>query len=252
MGKVKPRLIGDTEVEEQQKKEQKAKSMEKKMMKKRDVVEKKEKKSVKVRKVSAKATTTRGKNYQEARKMIDRNNYYSLPEAILLLKKIKPTKFDQSVELHFVVGETGLKGEVELPFSTGKIVRVKIADDSVLSDLEKGKIEFDVLVTHPSFMPKLAKFAKVLGPKGLMPNPKAGTVSTKPGEVVKKFEKGMLRWKTEAKFPLIHQMIGKISFEEKNLIANAEKFFDAVGKSHIQNAFIKTTMSPSVKLEFTK
>ena len=87
MGKVKPRLIGDTEVEEQQKKEQKAKSMEKKMMKKRDVVEKKEKKSVKVRKVSAKATTTRGKNYQEARKMIDRNKYYSLPEAIFLLKK---------------------------------------------------------------------------------------------------------------------------------------------------------------------
>ena len=65
-------------------------------------------------------------------------------------------------------------------------------------------------------MPKLAKYAKVLGPKGLMPNPKAGTVSTKPEEVVKKFEKGMLRWKTEAKFPLVHQMIGKISFEEKN------------------------------------
>jgi len=118
--------------------------------------------------------------------------------------------------------------------------------------LEKGKIEFDVLVTHPSFMPKLAKFAKVLGPKGLMPNPKAGTVSTKPEEVVKKFEKGMLRWKTEAKFPLIHQMIGKISFEEKKLIANAEKFIEAVGKTHIKNAFIKTTMSPSIKLEMLK
>ena len=115
--------------------------------------------------------------------------------------------------------------------------------------MEKGKIEFDVLVTHPSFMPKLAKFAKVLGPKGLMPNPKAGTVSMKPEEIVKKFEKGMLRWKTEAKFPLIHQMIGKISFAEKKLIANAEKFISAVGKVHIKNAFIKSTMSPSVKLE---
>ena len=159
-------------------------------------------------------------------------------------------KFDQSVELHFVVDETGLKGEIELPFSTGKIVRVKIVDDSVLSDLEKGKIEFDVLVTHPSFMPKLAKYAKVLGPKGLMPNPKAGTVSMKPEEVVKKFEKGMIRWKTEAKFPLIHQMIGKISFEEKNLLANAEKFIEAVGKIHIRKAYIKTTMSPAVKLIF--
>ncbi|EKE14359.1 MAG: 50S ribosomal protein L1 [uncultured bacterium] len=266
MGKVKPRLIGDTEIEEKQKKEQKAKSMEKKMIKKKDakedvrnvgvdketVVEKKEKKPAKVRSVSAKATTTRGKNYQEARKMIDRNKYYSLDEALSILRKIKAPKFDQSVELHFVVDETGLKGEVELPFSTGKIVRVKVVDDTILSDLEKGKIEFDVLVTHPSFMPKLAKFAKVLGPKGLMPNPKAGTVSTKPEDVVKKFEKGMLRWKTEAKFPLIHQMIGKISNEEKNLIANAEKFIEAVGKSHIQNAFIKTTMSPSVKLEMSK
>ncbi|MFA5770091.1 MAG: hypothetical protein WC894_01185 [Patescibacteria group bacterium] len=253
MGKVKPRLIGDTEVEEKQKKEQKAKSMEKKMIKNKDVksdldqpivVKKKEKKSPKTTTVNL-----HGKNYQEARKMIDRNKYYSLNEAVLLLKKIKAPKFDQSVELHFVVDETGLKGEVELPFSTGKIVRVKVVDDTVLSDLEKGKIEFDVLVTHPSFMPKLAKFAKVLGPKGLMPNPKAGTVSTKPEEVVKKFEKGMLRWKTEAKFPLIHQMIGKVSNEEKNLIANAEKFLDAVGKSHIQNAFIKTTMSPSIKLQ---
>lgn len=265
MGKVKPRLLGLEDIEEKQKKEQKEKSKEKKMLKstfakatvdKEEgrvelIIEKKEKppKNPKAKAVSIKL---RGKHYQEARKMIDRNKYYSLDEAIALLKKIKPTKFDQSVELHFVVDETGLKGELELPFSTGKIVRVKIVDDSVLSNLEKGKIEFDVLVTHPSFMPKLAKYAKVLGPKGLMPNPKAGTVSMKPEEVVKKFEKGMIRWKTEAKFPLIHQMIGKISFEEKNLIANAEKFIDAVGKAHIKNAFIKTTMSPAVKLELSK
>src|SRR3989339_318762 len=265
MGKVKPRLLGNEEVEEKQKKEQKAKSMEKKMMKNKEQANAepasvppaaelrrgKEKKSAS-RTASAKAMAVRGKHYQEARKRIDRNKYYSLEEAVLLLKKIKPTKFDQSVELHFVADETGLKGEVELPFSTGKIVRVKIVDDNVLSDLEKGKIEFDVLVTHPSFMPKLAKYAKVLGPKGLMPNPKAGTVSMKPEEVVKKFEKGMLRWKTEVKFPLIHQMIGKISNEEKNLIANAEKFIEAVKKTHIQSAFIKTTMSPGLKLELNK
>ncbi len=276
MGKVKPRLIGDTEVEEKQKKEQKEKSKEKKMIKKKDVKfdekivgvdrdrpipEKKEKPAKSAKTPKSKnvgvgrdrpVSKPRGKHYQEARKMIDRNKYYSLKEAISLLKKIKLTKFDQSVELHFVTDETGLKGELELPFSTGKIVRVKIVDDSVLSDLEKGKIEFDVLVTHPSFMPKLAKYAKVLGPKGLMPNPKAGTVSMKPEEVVKKFEKGMLRWKTEAKFPLIHQMIGKISFGEKNLLANAEKFIEAVGKAHIKNAFIKTTMSPAIKLEMSK
>jgi len=262
MGKVKPRLIGDTEVEEKQKKKQKTKSMEKKMLKSASVPPSLVTKSPNPPKIpkSPKAVSikSRGKHYQEAKKMIDRNKYYSLKEAVSLLKKInvgvdhdRPVfKFDQSVELHFVVDETGLKGEIELPFSTGKIVRVKIVDDSVLSDLEKGKIEFDVLVTHPSFMPRLAKFAKVLGPKGLMPNPKVGTVSMKPEEIVKKFEKGMLRWKTEAKFPLIHQMIGKISFEEKNLLANAEKFIEAVGKIHIRKAYIKTTMSPAVKLIF--
>lgn len=263
MGKVKPRLLGDENIEEKQKKEQKEKSKEKKILKKKDevgvgvirpdvgvdhdrpVVTKPLKSPKPIKPLKSKP---RGKHYQEARKMIDRNKYYSLNEAIALLKKIKPTKFDQSVELHFVVNETGLKGELEPPFSTGKIVRVKIVDDKILSDLEKGKIEFDILVTHPSFMPKLAKYAKALGPKGLMPNPKAGTVSMKPEEVVKKFEKGMIRWKTEAKFPLIHQMIGKISFEEKNLIANAEKFIDAVGKTHIKNTFIKTTMSPAIKI----
>jgi large subunit ribosomal protein L1 len=265
MGKVKPRLLGNEEIEEKQKKEQKAKSMEKKMLKKKsksvdetvlpakpvlkEAGEKKEKtpKSPKSPKVIS--IKPRGKRYQEAKKMVDINKNYSLKEAIGLLKKMKLVKFDQSVELHFVVDETGLKGEIDLPFTTGKIVRVKVVDDKILADLEKGKIEFDVLVTHPSFMPRLAKFAKVLGPKGLMPNPKAGTVSMKPEEVVKKFEKGLLRWKTEAKFPLIHQMVGKISFDEKNLIANSEKFIEAVGKTHIKKGYIKTTMSPAIKLE---
>ncbi len=253
MGKVKPRLLGNEEVEEKQKKEQKEKSKEKKILKKKDMETEKSPNPPKTPKTpKAVSIKTRGKHYQAAKKMVDVNKYYSLEEAISLLKKIKPTKFDQSVELHFVADETGLKGELELPFSTGKIVRVKIVDDSVITDLEKGKIEFDVLVTHPSFMPKLAKYAKVLGPKGLMPNPKAGTVSMNPEEIVKKFEKGMLRWKTEAKFPLIHQMIGKISFGEKNLLANAEKFIEAVGKIHIKKAFIKTTMSPAIKLEMSK
>jgi len=263
MGKVKPRLIGDVEVEEKQKKKQKEKSREKKMLKKKDTVDvevvhdqpivekKKEKKSAK-KTITFKVAVAKGKKYQEAKKMVDNSKLYFLKEAVALLKMMKLVKFDQSVELHFVVDETGLKGEVELPFSTGKIVRVKIADDKILADLEKNIIEFDVLVTHPSFMPRLAKFAKVLGPKGLMPNPKAGTVSTKPEDVIKKFEKGMLRWKTEAKFPLIHQMIGKISNEDSNIIANAEKFIEAVGKSHIKSAFIKTTMSPAIKLELIK
>jgi large subunit ribosomal protein L1 len=281
MGKVKPRLLGLEEVEKKQKQEQKEKAAQRKTNKQHKIraqglkggermtevevkkgdLEKMEKakkilgakKSFDRRSLGKGGPKTpkikpRGKRYQEAKKLVDSNKYYSLKEAVNLLKKMELAKFDQSVELHFVVDETGLKGEIDLPYSTGKIVKVKVVDDKVLADLEKGKIEFDILVTHPSFMPKLAKFAKVLGPRGLMPNPKAGTISSNPPQVVKKFEKGLLRWKTEAKFPLIHQMIGKISYDEKNLVTNAEKFLEAVGKAHIKKALIKTTMSPAIKI----
>jgi len=267
MGKIKPRLLGIEEVEEKQKKEQKTKAYEKKLEKKKTVKEEisKEKKAVKSKKSSdsedkAKKQTvskkSRGKKYLEAKKLVDRTKTYSLKEAVALLKKMnvgvehaRPVlKFDQSVELHLNVDKTGLRGEIEMPYSTGKTVIVKIVDDKILSDLGKGKIEFDILITHPSFMSKLAKFAKVLGPKGLMPNPKTGTVSLKPEEVAKKFEKGTLRWKTELKFPLIHQMIGKISNEDKALVGNAQAFLKSVGSVHIQKAVVKTTMSPGIKI----
>jgi large subunit ribosomal protein L1 len=162
---------------------------------------------------------------------------------------MKTASFDESVELHLVVEEQGLKGEVELPHSTGKTVRVAIVDDKVLAAIEAGKIDFDVLITHPSYMPKLAKFAKVLGPKGLMPNPKAGTISPNPEEVAKKFQKGVLRWKTEPKATLIHQMLGKISMKEEEIKENIEAFFKSVGTKNIKKAYLKTTMSPSVKIE---
>lgn len=214
----------------------------------------------------------RGKNYQKAKRELEqyskklevgseklenevRSKPLSLDEAIKLLKKIKYTKFDESVELHINSYKENIKGEVELPHSTGKKIRVKIVDDKFIEELEKGlpagrqgNLDFDILITHPQYMPRLAKHAKVLGPKGLMPNPKAGTISDQPEEVAKKFLKGSLRWKTEAKAPLIHQMIGKISFEDKMLAENAIALLISIGKSQIQSAFIKTTMSPSIKI----
>lgn len=204
-------------------------------------VVKKEKKPKKVK--------ARGKKYQEAKKMTDRKKNYKLDEAIDLLKRMKYVKFDESVELHLNLIESGLKGEVDFPHSIGKTVKVVVVDDQVLVDIEKGKMNFDILVTSPVFMPKLAKFAKILGPKGLMPNPKAGTISTKPEEVAKKFTSGTLRWKSEAKFPLVHQMIGKISLKEGNLVENAKAFLTSVGKAKIQRAFIKSTMSPAIKID---
>lgn len=278
-------MLGVEDVEKQQKEEQKKRSEEKKLEKKKihlsgmkggakmasiEVDEKSLEKMEKAKKIitsSAGATEvkeekpkkkktiivkSRGKKYKEAKQLVDRTKLYILKDAIELLKKIKTAKFDESVELHINVDETGLKGEVDLPHSTGKTVKVAVVNDEVLANIEKGKIDFDVLVTHPSFMPKLAKFAKVLGPKGLMPNPKAGTITPTPEVVVKKFSKGILRWKTEVKFPLIHQMIGKISFETDSLADNAKKFISAVGKPHIKKIIIKSTMSPSVKLDVEK
>lgn len=264
MGKIKTRFIGDVEVEEKQKKEQKEKAKEKKLKEKNVEVgrdQPNKQKSVEVgRDQPAKKTkverdqpkTSRGANYQKAKKMVEAKKTYTLDEAVKLLKKMKFSKFDESVELHFNVDKTGLKGEIELPHSTGKTTKVAIVDDKILADIEAGKINFDILITHPSYMPKLARFAKVLGPKGLMPNPKAGTISPNPEEVAKKFQKGMLRWKTEAKFPLIHQMIGKLSHEDKALVENAQAFIASVGPAHISLAVIKSTMSPGVKVDLGK
>lgn len=191
----------------------------------------------------------RGKKYLEAKKKMGEKKMMKLADAIELLKKAKYASFDESVDLHLNVVKTGLRGEVELPHSTGKTVRVAIVNDSLLEQLAQGKIEFDVLITHPSFMSKLARFAKVLGPKGLMPNPKAGTVSATPEEVAKKFMKGTLRWKTEPKFPIIHQMIGKLSYDSKQLTENAQAFINAVGKAQIKNVFIASSMGLSVGVE---
>lgn len=282
MGKIRTRLLGLKEVEQKQKEEQKKRTGKKKAAKpkirgqglkggERMVqVEVKEEELVKMEKakkiiestqISQKKTTEaaekkpkkvkahlRGKKYQENKKLADKKKNYTVEEAVKLLKKIKYAKFDESVELHLNVDEVGLKDKVELPYATGKTIRVKIVDEKILAEIEAGKFDFDILVSHPSFMPRLAKWAKILGPRGLMPNPKAGTISEKPEEVVKKFQKGVLRWKTEAKFPLIHQMIGKISMEEKALLENAAKFLQSVGAKHIKSAFLKTTMSPAIKI----
>lgn len=256
MGKVRTRVLGNEEEEKKQIEEQKKKSVEKKASQKKEVVEKetddkkvKAVKSKKAAKITIQRERQRGKKYAVARKNIERSKTYSLDEAITVLKKIKYAKFDEAVEIHINLDKTGLKGEVELPHSTGKTTKVTIVNDKVLEDIEKGVVNFDILVTHPSYMPKLARFAKVLGPRGLMPNPKAGTISDKPEEIAKKFEKGMLRWKSEAKFPLLHQMIGKVSFDNEAIKENALTLLKSVGKVHIQKAVMKTTMSPGLKID---
>lgn len=257
MGKIRTRIIGDMGEEQKQKEEQKKRSQEKKAKVKKEESQassaarstlKETKKSDRKKKPTISAPRSRGKKYQAARKLIEKEKNYSLAQAITLLKQMKLASFDESVELHMNLDKEGLKGEVELPHATGKTLRVAIVNDQVLEDLEKGLIAFDVLLTHPSYMPRLAKFAKILGPRGLMPNPKAGTISPNPEELAKKFEKGTLRWKSESKFPLIHQMVGKVSYDETMLQDNIRVFIQSVGKNHIKEVFIKTTMSPALPL----
>lgn len=190
--------------------------------------------------------------FQKAQALIEKNKLYLAKEAVELVKKATITKFDATMELHINVIEKGIKGMVTLPHSTGKELRVAIADEKLLTDVEKGVINFDILIASPDMMPKLAKVAKVLGPKGLMPNPKAGTISKDPKGLAASFAKGQIQFKTEPDFPIIHAVIGKASFEDKDLVENLNALLDAIGRHKIVSIFLKSTMSPSAKVEFQK
>ena len=180
-----------------------------------------------------------------------------MPEALTLLEKIKIAKFDETVELHINTYEKGISGNVTLPHGTGKDVRVEIANattdakhvDDLVKAIEAGKIEFDVLIATPDAMAKLARVARVLGPRGLMPNPKNGTVTPKPEEIAKKFAGGQINFKTEAKFPLLHMSVGKLSFGDKKLADNIKSALAAVKIKNIKNITLKSTMSPGIKLD---
>ena len=263
MGKIRTKIIGDENLEKKQKQEAKLRAEAKKIAKKAEKVEKKsdvkevaeEKKDkkpeekIKKRKSTKKQISTgRSEKYKAALKKIDKKKIYTIKDAVKTLKAISYAKFDESVELHLNTLETGLKGEVTLPHSTGKTVKVAIVDDALLEKIDKGQIDFDVLISHPSFMAKLAKYARVLGPKGLMPNPKAGTIGPEPEKLAEKFKKGSIRWKTEAKAPIIHQMIGKLSAEDKVLIENASAFISSVEAKNITKGFLTATMTPSLQI----
>ncbi len=249
MGKMKARTLGVEEIEAKEKEASKKKATVKKEAQVTSEETNTETKTTEKKGKKPTVKKVRGIKYQKAKKLVTPGEKCTVAQAVAFIKKMKYTGFDESVEIHMNVEKTGLKGEVELPHSTGKTLRVAIVSDTVLNELENGKMNFDILITHPSFMPKLAKYAKVLGPKGLMPNPKAGTISPQPEEVAKKFLKGTLRWKTEGKFPLIHQMVGKISYEDKKLVENITAFITAVGKVNIHAAYLTSTMTPSVRID---
>lgn len=261
MGKIRTKAIGLDDLEKKQKKDAQVRREQKKKRDKEPIKETKEKTKVQLppteqkpiekkdKKPTKKITKKplRGNAYQKAKKMI-KPTPYKIEDAVVLLAKIKFARFDETVELHLNVSEIGLKQQITLPHGTGKEIRVVVCNDAVMEKIAKGDLDFDVLVAHPSHMPKLVKYAKLLGPKGLMPNPKKGTLTDKPEIALAKFKKGALTVKTEAKSPIIHQAVGKISFGEKKLCENIKVIIEAFPQNAITSAFVKTTMSPAIKL----
>ncbi len=195
----------------------------------------------------------RSERYKQVLMKVEPNKLFSFSDAVILLRQVTLTKFDASVELHMNTIEKGLRGVLQLPHGTGKKVRVMIADgdsiDKIVESVEKGKVEFDALVAHPSVMAKLAKVAKFLGPRGLMPNPKNGTISATPEKVAKKLEAGEITWKTEPEFPIIHQVIGKMSFKDSQLSENFQALMKSIGEEKIKSITLKSTMSPGIKVQ---
>lgn len=194
-----------------------------------------------------------GKAIKAAKSQIDRTQLYSVADAIKLLKKTNITKFVSTVTVHLnLVGKDApTRVELTFPHMAGAAKRVTIVSDEVLAAIDKGTIDFDILVTHPSFMPKLAKYAKLLGPKGLMPSPKAGTVTPNPEAKAKEFAAGKTVIKAEPKFPLMHITVGKINQPEAELVANIRTLIDTVKPKFIGKAVLASTMSPGIKLQLS-
>jgi len=191
---------------------------------------------------------SRGSKFKTAAKKIDRQKLYNLAEAVKLVKETSFTKFDSTVELHLVVKKIGLSANVNLPYFSGKQKRVEVADDATIEKLKNGKIDFDVLLATADMMPKLVPFAKMLGPKGLMPNPKNGSL-IKNAKDADKFLGNTLNLKTEKGQPVLHTSLGKVSQKEKELEENTNVVLEGVGRKQILKAYLKSTMSPSIKLQ---
>ncbi len=226
----------------------------------------------------------RGKKYAEAAKLIDRTNLYDANEAIAIVKKAASAKFDETVEVHIRTGCDGrhadqqIRGAVVLPHGTGKTVRVLVfaknakADEAAAAGADfvgaeelvpkiqnEGWLDFDVVVATPDMMGVVGRLGRVLGPKGLMPNPKAGTVTMDVAKAIADIKAGKIEYRLD-KTNIIHVPIGKVSFTEEQLADNFQTLISAIIKakpSAVKGQFLKSvtltsTMGPGIKLNTAK
>jgi large subunit ribosomal protein L1 len=221
-----------------------------------------------------------GKKYREALKQIDKEKVYSLADALVLASKTSPVKFDASIELHINLGvdprqaDQNVRDTVALPAGTGKSVKIAVlaeadeaskakkagadiaGEDEVFALLDKEELNFDILIATPSQMPKLGKYARLLGPRGLMPNPKSGTVSANTSEAVQQAKAGRVEYRVDQS-GIVHLAIGKASFSKDQLQQNADAIMASVRAAkpaslkgiYIKSMYVSSTMGPSIKTE---
>ncbi len=222
----------------------------------------------------------RGKKYQEATKLVDRNKTYNIGEAVALLKKASTANFDETVEVAFRLGvdpkkaDENIRGAVVLPNGTGKTQRVLvfakgekikeaeaagadyIGDQDVVNKINEGWFDFDVIVATPDMMAEVGKLGRVLGPKGLMPNPKTGTVTFEVEKAVNEIKAGKVEYRVD-KSSNLHVPIGKISFEDEKLVENFDTIIDTILKvkpqsskgTYLKNVVVTSTMGPGIKID---
>ena len=219
-----------------------------------------------------------GKHYVDAAKLVDSTKLYEVNEALELACKTASAKFDETVELHVRLGVDGrhadqqVRGAVVLPNGTGKTVRVCaiakgaaaaaadiVGDDELIAKIAGGFMDFDVVVTTPDMMGRVGRLGKVLGPRGLMPNPKAGTVAPDLGKAVSEAKAGKIEYRLD-KQNIIHVPVGKASFGAEKLYSNLDTVMSAIAKAkpaaakgtYFKSATIATTMGPGIRLNTLK
>ena len=225
----------------------------------------------------------RSKNYQESLKLVDKTKLYDTKEAVELVVNASKAKFDETVELHVRLGVDGrnadqqVRGVVVLPEGTGKTVKVLVVakgdkaeaarqagadivgDDDIVAKIMGGWLDFDVCITTPDMMGVMGRCARILGPKGLMPNPKSGTVTMDVTKAVNDVKAGKVEYRLD-KQNIIHVRIGKVSFGADRLMNNLTAVMDAIIKAkpaaakgtYLRSTHLTTTMGPSVKFNYTE
>jgi large subunit ribosomal protein L1 len=229
------------------------------------------------------SSMNRSKRYQAIEKIVDRTKYYPLEEIPAVLKKTATAKFDETIELAIKLGvdakqaDQQIRGTVSLPAGTGKLVRVLVfakgekvkeaemsgADyvgaEDLVEKVSKGWTEFDVAIATPDTMRDVGKLGKILGPKGLMPNPKTGTVTFDLTKAIKDFKAGKIEYRTD-KSGMITVPIGKISFPESGILENLRVVLEAIIRAkpaaakgqYLKSVTISTTMGPGIRIDVSK